>query len=298
MMDIISSASTSVSEDIKSSSDLRKLYPELKQCDDGVMQPVSLNYLENNVIELLCDTLAANSILPQLSDKKRNGNVEKEDQCEEAHQHDSNGNVEREDQCEEANQHDSNIITSRECLSGAANSLLCNEKTTFAVSTDGEYKVSEDQEVQDNLTAAILKQSGYSSLPIDGEDEQEEDDLSAAVTKQYGYESVVQSNPQSISPVTPLKLVSALKGSREKQGLPAKKLTVTWAADVYDPLHQHQQFSSETRNHCPRMTVGKIMMLRKMERTSRRANLLKGLAERTKSRPENMVAVLTSAPSS
>ena len=29
--------------------------------------------------------------------------------------------------------------------------------------------------------------------------------------------------------------MSALKGSREKQGLSPKKLTVTWAPDVYDP---------------------------------------------------------------
>ncbi|XVF08051.1 hypothetical protein REPUB_Repub06bG0192200 [Reevesia pubescens] len=40
---------------------------------------------------------------------------------------------------------------------------------------------------------------------------------------------------RSISLPTPLNLVSALKGSREKQGLPPKKLTVKWAPDVYDP---------------------------------------------------------------
>ncbi|XP_057969855.1 uncharacterized protein LOC131159168 isoform X2 [Malania oleifera] len=34
---------------------------------------------------------------------------------------------------------------------------------------------------------------------------------------------------------TPLKLVSAMKGSRERQGMEPKKLTVTWAPDVYDP---------------------------------------------------------------
>lgn len=34
----------------------------------------------------------------------------------------------------------------------------------------------------------------------------------------------------------PANLVSALKGSREKQGIPPKKLTVTWAPDVYDPV--------------------------------------------------------------
>ncbi|KAK4392224.1 hypothetical protein Sango_2000200 [Sesamum angolense] len=34
---------------------------------------------------------------------------------------------------------------------------------------------------------------------------------------------------------SPLKLVSAMKGSREKQGTAPKKLSVTWAPDVYDP---------------------------------------------------------------
>lgn len=33
-----------------------------------------------------------------------------------------------------------------------------------------------------------------------------------------------------------LKLVSAMKGSREKQGASPRKLTVTWAPDVYDPI--------------------------------------------------------------
>ncbi|XP_073141918.1 uncharacterized protein [Henckelia pumila] len=35
---------------------------------------------------------------------------------------------------------------------------------------------------------------------------------------------------------TPVKLVSAMKGSREKQGLPTKNLSVTWSPDVYDPV--------------------------------------------------------------
>lgn len=34
---------------------------------------------------------------------------------------------------------------------------------------------------------------------------------------------------------TPLKLVSAMKGSREKEGIPFNKLNVTWTPDVYDP---------------------------------------------------------------
>lgn len=35
---------------------------------------------------------------------------------------------------------------------------------------------------------------------------------------------------------TPLKLVSAMKGSRAQLGAPPRNLTVTWAPDVYDPI--------------------------------------------------------------
>nr|GMD50276.1 uncharacterized protein LOC109160550 [Ipomoea batatas] len=35
---------------------------------------------------------------------------------------------------------------------------------------------------------------------------------------------------------TPLKFISAMKGSREKLGAPPKKLSVKWAPDVYDPI--------------------------------------------------------------
>ncbi|KAJ8570840.1 hypothetical protein K7X08_037812 [Anisodus acutangulus] len=41
---------------------------------------------------------------------------------------------------------------------------------------------------------------------------------------------------RSISLPTPSKLVSAIKGGREKQGSLPRKLTVTWAPDVYDPI--------------------------------------------------------------
>ena len=37
-------------------------------------------------------------------------------------------------------------------------------------------------------------------------------------------------------PQVPLKLVSAMKGSREKQGGSQVKLNVKWAPDVYDPI--------------------------------------------------------------
>ncbi|GAB2272471.1 hypothetical protein Dimus_007295 [Dionaea muscipula] len=40
---------------------------------------------------------------------------------------------------------------------------------------------------------------------------------------------------RSLSLPTPRTLVSALKGSREKEGAPPRKLSVSWAPDVYDP---------------------------------------------------------------
>ncbi|XVF76598.1 hypothetical protein PTKIN_Ptkin13bG0278600 [Pterospermum kingtungense] len=63
----------------------------------------------------------------------------------------------------------------------------------------------------------------------------EVDEIETALRRMFCEDSVQSSYPRSISLPTPSKLVSALKGSREKQGLSPSKLTVTWAPDVYDP---------------------------------------------------------------
>ncbi|XP_038721121.1 uncharacterized protein LOC120013401 [Tripterygium wilfordii] len=56
---------------------------------------------------------------------------------------------------------------------------------------------------------------------------EEDDDPEAALRQLFSEERMQRS--------TSLPLVSAMKGSREKQGLPLTKLAVNWAADVYDP---------------------------------------------------------------
>ncbi|KAL3531844.1 hypothetical protein ACH5RR_005365 [Cinchona calisaya] len=62
-------------------------------------------------------------------------------------------------------------------------------------------------------------------------------DLTSEDSLENGHtQSASRPYPRSISLPTPLKLVSAMKGSREKQGAPPRKLTVKWAADVYDPI--------------------------------------------------------------
>ncbi|XP_022767496.1 uncharacterized protein LOC111311917 [Durio zibethinus] len=64
---------------------------------------------------------------------------------------------------------------------------------------------------------------------------EEDDELETALRRIFSEDAMQSPYCRSISLPTSLKLVSALKGSREKQGLPPKKLTVTWAPDVYDP---------------------------------------------------------------
>ncbi|PSS09890.1 Leucine-rich repeat-containing protein [Actinidia chinensis var. chinensis] len=111
---------------------------------------------------------------------------------------DKTGNiiVLKEDGCEE-NQIKSTILTSGKCFANCVTSPRFND----TVSVDGEYEKGND------LTAVLLKQNDCEP-----------------------------SKPAHALPIpTPLKLVSAMKGSREKWGTPPKKLTVSWAPDVYDP---------------------------------------------------------------
>lgn len=63
---------------------------------------------------------------------------------------------------------------------------------------------------------------------------------------------------------TPMKLVSALKGSRAKQGILPKKRSVTWAPNVYDPpptslLHmiRNKRQQKLKRNNNDKKRIGK-----------------------------------------
>ncbi|XVE76333.1 hypothetical protein DITRI_Ditri12bG0163600 [Diplodiscus trichospermus] len=65
--------------------------------------------------------------------------------------------------------------------------------------------------------------------------EEDVDEIKIALRRIFSEDTVQSPCSRSVSLPTPLKLVSALKGGREKQGLSHKKLTVTWAPNVYDP---------------------------------------------------------------
>ncbi|KAI9122073.1 hypothetical protein K1719_006762 [Acacia pycnantha] len=72
------------------------------------------------------------------------------------------------------------------------------------------------------------------TLPPSSSDAEDEK-ANTSWTESPSQQSAHQTHSRSISP-TPLKLVSAMKGSREKQGGSHMKLTVKWAPDVYDPV--------------------------------------------------------------
>ncbi|THF95631.1 hypothetical protein TEA_015241 [Camellia sinensis var. sinensis] len=111
-----------------------------------------------------------------------------------------NFNVEKEDKCKDLDQTEPTTVTSEKFFPKCATFACSGKKASLAVSANVE------------------------------------DDINAAVLEKNGHESVNPTCPQSISLRTPSKLVSAMKGSREKQGMtPPEKLTVRWVPDVYDP---------------------------------------------------------------
>ncbi|WJX59462.1 hypothetical protein P8452_44779 [Trifolium repens] len=68
-------------------------------------------------------------------------------------------------------------------------------------------------------------------LPSSSSDE----DADSSATGSPSEHSAHQTYSRSISLPAPSELKSAMKGSRDKNGEPPIKLTVKWAADVYDP---------------------------------------------------------------
>ncbi|GMI69788.1 hypothetical protein HRI_000648100 [Hibiscus trionum] len=73
------------------------------------------------------------------------------------------------------------------------------------------------------------------SFPSGVSPPEDDDEIETSLKWIFSEDSAQSPCSHSISLPTPLKLVSALKGSREKQGLPKKEMRVTWAPDVYDP---------------------------------------------------------------
>ncbi|XP_030449946.1 uncharacterized protein LOC115672306 isoform X2 [Syzygium oleosum] len=95
-----------------------------------------------------------------------------------------------------------------------------------------EYRRS-DQKNLDNVIRPSPSKLMSPRISSDEEDEEERPNLE--LQELCSEEVVDNAVGCSVSSPAPLELVSAFKGSREKQGGAPGKLTVTWAPDVYDP---------------------------------------------------------------
>ncbi|XP_014496110.1 uncharacterized protein LOC106757814 [Vigna radiata var. radiata] len=82
------------------------------------------------------------------------------------------------------------------------------------------------------LTKSATFPTPNTTLPSSSSDEE----ANRLVTESLSDHTAHQTYSRSISLPAPLKLVSAMKGSREKHGGSQVKLNVKWAPDVYDPI--------------------------------------------------------------
>ncbi|KAL1545919.1 hypothetical protein AAHA92_22589 [Salvia divinorum] len=97
-----------------------------------------------------------------------------------------------------------------------------------------DYSASEKCQGATFPPLCVPKPSVYAII---GEKEEQEGDISAEVSKVNDFNNPFNKcSSRSNSLPVPLKLVSAMKGTREKQGMPPKRLSVTWAPEVYDPV--------------------------------------------------------------
>lgn len=164
------------------------------------------------------------------------------------------------------------INTLRNDLSG---NVVINDGSTMnsvndvqKVPAEGHYieKYQDDEEDEDNKEDGddfsdeeLLAQMGYGKSEAkrvikkehrkqysdDDEDEEDDNLLEESLLAQMGY---LKKEPPKLEPIsTPaaaLNLVSALKGSREKEGKQAKECRVSWAPDVYDPPSSTENFAT------------------------------------------------------
>ncbi|KAK9290231.1 hypothetical protein L1049_008398 [Liquidambar formosana] len=108
----------------------------------------------------------------------------------------------------------------------------------------GELIIDETQSTQKRLGKSVTFPCSGNMLSSDASSTDEEDETSDTLLQRNCNHSLpLEPEPmrsafsRSMSlPAPPVKLVSAMKGGREKeQGTSAVKLTVKWAPDVYDP---------------------------------------------------------------
>lgn len=104
-------------------------------------------------------------------------------------------------------------------------SLKDVEEETYTSDGDDNSDAEEGYEPYGSQPVKKCHDNSSSMAPSDEEDNEPETGLQLLFPEEF---------PHLNS--TRLPLVSAMKGSREKQGVSPRKLTVSWAPDVYDPI--------------------------------------------------------------
>lgn len=96
-------------------------------------------------------------------------------------------------------------------------------------------KAQQGKITQKCLNKCVTFPNANGVLPRNASSDMVEEEPKTAMQTPFVEEHLHQAYSRSVSLPAPSKLLSAMKGSREKEGLSPGKLTVTWAPDVYDP---------------------------------------------------------------
>ncbi|KAK9127135.1 hypothetical protein Syun_015932 [Stephania yunnanensis] len=151
-----------------------------------------------------------------------------------------------------------NVQDAQETLSSSSDDASCSQEKERPRSSFRGHQVdsftTSSMKVLGKSATFPFSQKSFNTMTVEGTNETSE----MASHEQCFHTPGNPGCTRSTSLPTPLKLVSAMKGSREKQGISAKKLTVTWAAEVYDPPctllshtvknHSQQRHKSNKKN--------------------------------------------------
>ncbi|KAL2937410.1 hypothetical protein RDABS01_020859 [Bienertia sinuspersici] len=93
-----------------------------------------------------------------------------------------------------------------------------------------------------------------------------------SVTEETSVETMLENKccMRSVSlPTESIKIVSAMKGSREKEGMPPRKLSVSWAPGVYDP-------QPTSLSHYPKKKVQQVKSNKKHGKGKQKGKAMRG----------------------
>ncbi|CAH8391903.1 unnamed protein product [Eruca vesicaria subsp. sativa] len=132
---------------------------------------------------------------------------------------------------------DADFDISTKCSNGSEHSSHAGSEESLE--SDGDETGYIHQTANEEYTEKNLDKTTLGSLPLKS--------------------SYVEDKDENITTQTPVVLIPAIKGSREKHGLSLKKFSVSWADDVYDPppsiashtrnKKQHQQQKSKSKDN-------------------------------------------------